>query len=123
LAKRKGVEPEVVKTFELGLKSAFNNGRVQTNIAAFTTDYTNVQIPGSVPTFNAAGAVVGFSGSLTNAGKAKINGLELEATARITDAFRLTGMVSYTKTIGKHHRHLRLGDACDGPQRDAVALQ
>jgi iron complex outermembrane receptor protein len=95
LAKRKGVEPEVVKTFELGLKSAFNNGRVQTNIAAFTTDYTNVQIPGSVPTFNAAGAVVGFSGSLTNAGKAKINGLELEATARITDAFRLTGMVSF----------------------------
>ncbi|MCA3030107.1 MAG: TonB-dependent receptor [Rhodocyclaceae bacterium] len=95
LAKRKGVEPEVVKTFELGLKSAFNNGRVQTNIAAFTTDYTNVQIPGSVPTFNAAGAVVGFSGSLTNAGKAKINGLELEATARLTDAFRLTGMVSF----------------------------
>jgi iron complex outermembrane recepter protein len=95
LAKRQGVEPEVVKTFELGLKSAFNNGRVQTNIAAFTTDYTNVQIPGSVPTFNAAGAVVGFSGSLTNAGKAKISGLELEATARVTDAFRLTGMVSF----------------------------
>ena len=95
LAKRKGVEPEVVKTFELGLKSTFNNGRIQTNIAAFTTDYTNVQIPGSVPTFNAAGAVVGFAGSLTNAGKAKISGLELEATARVTEAFRLTGMLSF----------------------------
>ncbi len=95
LAKRQGVEPEIVKTFELGLKSAFNNGRIQTNIAAFTTDYTNVQIPGSVPTFNAAGAVTGFAGSLTNAGKAKINGLELEATARVTDAFRVTGMVSF----------------------------
>ena len=95
LAKRKGVEPEVVKTFELGLKSTFNNGRVQTNIAAFTTDYTNVQIPGSVPTFNAAGAVVGFSGSLTNAGKAKINGLELEGVARLTDAFRVSAMVSF----------------------------
>ncbi len=95
LAKRKGVEPENVKTFEFGLKSAFNNGRVQTNIAAFTTDYTNVQIPGSVPTYNAAGAVSGFAGSLTNAGKAKINGLELEATARVTDAFRVSGMLSF----------------------------
>ncbi len=95
LAKRQGVEPEIVKTFEVGLKSAFNNGRVQTNIAAFTTDYTNVQIPGSVPTFNAAGAVVGFAGSLTNAGKAKISGLELEATARVTDAFRVSGMLSF----------------------------
>lgn len=95
LAKRKGVEPEIVKTFEVGLKSAFNNGRIQTNIAAFTTDYTNVQIPGSVPTLNAAGAVVGFSGSLTNAGKAKISGFELEATARVTDAFRVSGMLSF----------------------------
>ena len=95
LTKRKGVEPEIVKTFEFGLKSAFNNGRAQTNIAVFTTDYTNVQIPGSVPTFNAAGAVVGFAGSLTNAGKAKISGLELEATARVTDAFRISGMLSF----------------------------
>lgn len=95
LAQRRGVEPEIVKTFELGLKSAFNNGRVQTNIAAFTTDYTNVQIPGSAPVFNSAGAVTGFAGTLTNAGKAKINGLEFEATARVTDAFRLTGMLSF----------------------------
>ncbi|MFO0324481.1 MAG: TonB-dependent receptor [Burkholderiales bacterium] len=95
LAKRRGVEPEIVKSLEFGLKSAFNNGRVQTNIAAFTMDYTNVQIPGSVPTFNAQGAVVGFSGSLTNAGKAEIKGLEFEMNARVTDAFRLTGMLSF----------------------------
>ncbi len=95
LTKRKGVEPEIVKTFEFGLKSAFNNGRAQTNIAVFTTDYTNVQIPGSVPTFNTAGVVTGFAGSLTNAGKAKISGLELEATARLTDVFRVSGMLSF----------------------------
>ncbi|MBC7622497.1 MAG: TonB-dependent receptor [Aeromicrobium sp.] len=95
LAQRRGVEPEIVKTFELGLKSAFNNGRMQTNVAVFTTDYTNVQIPGSAPVFNSAGAVTNFAGTLTNAGKAKITGLELEATARVTDAFRLTGMLSF----------------------------
>ncbi|MEQ1517066.1 MAG: TonB-dependent receptor, partial [Usitatibacteraceae bacterium] len=50
LVKRQGVKPEEVKSYELGLKSAFNGGRIQTNAAVFYTDYTNVQIPGSVPT-------------------------------------------------------------------------
>ena len=94
LEKRKGVNPEEVKTVELGLKSAFNRGRVQTNAAVFFTDYQNVQIPGSIPTFNAAGVVTGFAGSLTNAGKAKIKGIELEVLARVTDAFTVSGMVS-----------------------------
>ncbi len=95
LEKRKGVKPEEVATIELGLKSSFDAGRVQTNIAVFTTDYKNVQIPGSIPTFNAAGAVTGFAGTLTNAGKAEIKGLEFEAIARITNAFSVSGMVSF----------------------------
>ena len=95
LEKRKGVKPEEVKTFEMGVKSSWDRGRVQTNIAAFTTDYTNVQIPGSIPTLNAAGVVTGFAGSLTNAGKAEISGLELEAIARVSDAFTVSGMVSF----------------------------
>ncbi len=95
LVKRRGVEPEEVSTVEIGLKSAFNGGRIQTNAAVFFTDYSNVQIPGSIPTFNAAGVVTGFAGTLTNAGKAEIKGLELEAVARLTDAFRVSAMVSF----------------------------
>ncbi|MGB9992355.1 TonB-dependent receptor [Massilia sp. SM-13] len=95
LQKRKGVNPEEVDTVELGLKSSTNGGRLQTNVAAFYTDYKNVQIPGSIPTFNAQGQVNGFAGTLTNAGKAKIKGLELEAVARVTDALTLNGMLSY----------------------------
>ena len=95
LEKRKGVKPEEVKTVELGLKSAFDKGRMQTNAAVFYTDYTNVQIPGSVPTFDAAGNVTGFAGNVTNAGKAKIKGLELEALAHVTDALTVSGMVSF----------------------------
>ena len=95
LVKRKGVEPEEVKSYEMGLKSSFNNGRIQTNAAAFYTDYSNVQIPGSVPTFDAAGNVNGFAGNVTNAGKAEIKGFELEALARVTDAFTVSGMVGY----------------------------
>ncbi len=95
LVKRQGVNPEVVSTFELGVKSNMDKGRLQTNVAAFYTDYKDVQVPGSIPTYNAAGVVTGFAGTLTNAGKAKIAGLELEAIARVTDQLTVSGMFSY----------------------------
>jgi iron complex outermembrane receptor protein len=95
LLKRQGVNPEEVTAFELGLKSSMNGGRLQTNAAVFFTKYKNVQIPGSIPTFDAAGNVNGFAGSLTNAGKAKIKGLELEALAQVTSAFNVSAMYSY----------------------------
>ncbi|MES2148295.1 MAG: TonB-dependent receptor [Pseudomonadota bacterium] len=96
LVKRQGVNPEVVSTIEFGLKSRFDGGRVQTNAAVFYTDYKDVQIPGSIPTYAANGTTVtGFAGTLTNAGKAKISGLELEALARVTDAFSVSAMYGY----------------------------
>jgi iron complex outermembrane receptor protein len=55
-----------------------------------------VQIPGSIPTFAANGSVNGFAGSLTNAGKAKIKGVELEAIAYLTTALSVNAMYSYT---------------------------
>ena len=93
--KRQGVNPEEVTAFELGLKSSMNGGRLQTNAAVFFTKYKNVQIPGSSPSFDAGGNVTGFSGSLTNAGKAKIKGLELEAISRLTDSLNVSAMYSY----------------------------
>ncbi|MFC0170671.1 TonB-dependent receptor [Pseudoduganella danionis] len=94
LQKRQGVAPEEVNSYELGLKSNLNGGRLQTNVAVFYSDYKNVQIPGSIPTFAADGSVNGFAGTLTNAGKAKITGLELEAIARVTDQFTVSAMFS-----------------------------
>jgi iron complex outermembrane receptor protein len=96
LIKRQGVNPEEVTAFELGVKSSMNGGTLQTNAAIFFTDYKNVQIPGSIPTYDAAGNVNGFAGSLTNAGKAKIKGLELEAVAHVTNSLNISGMYSYT---------------------------
>jgi iron complex outermembrane receptor protein len=95
LLKRQGVNPEEVTAFELGVKSSMNGGRLQTNAAVFLTNYKNVQIPGSIPTYDAAGNVNGFAGSLTNAGKAKIKGLELEVVSHVTDALNISGMYSY----------------------------
>nr|WP_315476937.1 TonB-dependent receptor [uncultured Undibacterium sp.] len=107
LAKAKqGFLPEKISTFELGLKSAFANNSVFTNVAVFHSDYQDVQIPGSVAIdTNGDGKDDSFAGVTTNAGKAKIDGIEIEATARVTDAFSLSGMLSYidaryTKYIG-----------------------
>jgi iron complex outermembrane receptor protein len=95
LAKRRGVAPEEVSTIEVGLKSSMNGGRLQTNAAVFYTDYKNVQIPGSIPTYDASGNVNGFAGTLTNAGKAKIDGLELEMIAYLTNALSVSAMYSH----------------------------
>ena len=95
LEKRKGVEPEEVSSVELGLKSSFSGNRIQTNVAAFWMDYKNVQIPGSIPTYDAAGNITGFAGNVTNAGKAKVMGLELEAIARVTDNFSVQAMAGF----------------------------
>jgi iron complex outermembrane receptor protein len=95
LAKRRGVDPEEVSSIEFGLKSSMNGGRLQTNAAIFYTDYKNVQIPGSIATYDAGGNVNGFAGTLTNAGKAKIDGLELEAIAYLTNQLSLSAMYSH----------------------------
>jgi iron complex outermembrane recepter protein len=91
-----GYKPETIDTLELGLKSAYNNNRFLTNIALFDSKYKDVQIPGSVAVdTNNDGVDDSFAGVTTNAGKAKIQGLELEAQARITDQFSVSAMYSH----------------------------
>jgi len=93
---RAGYKPETIGTAELGLKSAFNGGRITTNTALFYSDYKDVQIPGSVAIdTNGDGHDDSFAGITTNAGKAKIRGFEFETVAHLTKAFTLSGMYSY----------------------------
>ena len=95
---RNGYQPETIDTLELGLKSAYNNNRILTNIAVFDSKYKDVQIPGSVAVdTNGDGRDDSFAGVTTNAGRAKIRGFELEASARVTDNFTLSGMYSHIK--------------------------
>ena len=93
---KKGFAPENITTYELGLKSSYGGGALLTNFAAFSSDYKDVQIPGSVAIdTNGDGIDDSFAGVTTNAGKAKVKGFELEAVARITDAFSITAMGGY----------------------------
>ncbi len=84
-----GFNAETVDSFEIGYKASILDHRLNFAIAAFRADYTDVQIPGS------SGCVVGgiatFCGVVTNAGKARFQGLELEANAKLARDFAMAG--------------------------------
>lgn len=92
----KGYDPETLDSWEVGLKSTWLNGRATTNIAYFMSDYEDMQIPGSVGVdADGDGVNDSFVGTVTNAGKAEINGFELEGTIIVTD--NLTAQIAYSK--------------------------
>jgi iron complex outermembrane receptor protein len=80
--------PEKADTYELGLKSELLGRRLRVNTAAFRTDYEDMQIV-SAPAFS-FGAPWFF-----NAGTARIQGLEVEADAKIGAALTLNASVGY----------------------------
>lgn len=94
---RDGFEPETVNAYEVGLKASLWNGRLVLNSALFYSDYNDVQIPGSeaIDTDN-DGLNDSFVGTVSNAGKAKISGIELEVSGRITERLSLQSAVGYT---------------------------
>ncbi|WND02532.1 TonB-dependent receptor [Temperatibacter marinus] len=90
-----GFSPETLTSYELGLKTTFLDGRAQTNIALFYSDYSDMQIPGSLPIdTDGDGTDDDFVGTVTNAGKATIKGFEFEGTLAVTESFILKGSMS-----------------------------
>lgn len=95
-------EPETIETWEVGIKSSWWNGRVTTNIALFTSDYKDVQIPGSIGVDTTGDGIADtFAGVTTNAGKASLDGIEFEGTALLAmDTFTAGDAFSFTWGIG-----------------------
>lgn len=90
--------PEKVTSYEVGYKASLFDRALNFAFAAFRADYTDVQIPGSI------GATVGgiqtFIGITTNAGKARINGLEFEGSLVARDAFTPGGRLKLAWAAG-----------------------
>ncbi|MBN8819968.1 MAG: TonB-dependent receptor [Sphingomonas sp.] len=91
--------PETVDSYEIGYKGNLLGGALYIAAAAFRMDYKDVQIPGS------AGCTVGgvptFCGIITNAGKARFQGVELETNARLARDFLSSGdRLSFTGSLG-----------------------
>lgn len=98
-----GFEPEKVDTYEIGYKGSLLDNRLNISIAGFYSDYTDVQIPGSVAC--TTNGLASFCGITTNAGKATIKGLEVETTATLArdfagdgSRFTFSGALGYIDT-------------------------
>ncbi|MFQ5533438.1 MAG: TonB-dependent receptor [Sphingomonadales bacterium] len=78
-------EPETARTYELGAKTDLFDGKLRLNGAAFRTSYNNLQF------------IVreDFAPITFNAGKARIQGFELEYTWIPTPDLQVTGGVGY----------------------------
>ena len=91
--------PESVDSYEIGYKGNLFNGGLYVAVAAFHMDYNDVQIPGSQGC--TVDGIATFCGVITNAGKAKIDGVELETNARIArDLAAMGDRLSFTGSLG-----------------------
>ncbi len=98
-AVEKGVEPEQLDSYEIGLKSTYWDGRAITNVAVFYSEYTDMQVPGSVGIdTNGDGINDDFVGTLTNAGEAEISGIEIEGNFLFTENFSMQVAASFLDT-------------------------
>ncbi|MBO9580722.1 MAG: TonB-dependent receptor [Sphingobium sp.] len=92
-------KPETVDSYEVGYKGNLFNGRAYVALAAFRMDYHDVQIPGSAGC--TVGGIATFCGIITNAGKARFQGIEAESNIRIARDFLASGdRLSLAGTFG-----------------------
>jgi iron complex outermembrane receptor protein len=92
-------DPEVVKTYEIGWKGAAFDRRLTWALDGFYSDYSNVQVPGSVGCL--ISGVQSFCGITTNAAKATIKGIELETNAILARDFAGPGSsIYFAGTLG-----------------------
>ena len=78
-------DPETVDSYEVGYKASLFDRRLNLALAAFHAAYKDVQVPGSIGT--TVNGQQTFVGVTTNAGRARINGIEAEATATLLQDF------------------------------------
>jgi len=84
---------EQMTNLELGVKASALGGKLSGSAALFSMDYSDMQLTRQVAVLGGGGATVGI---VTNGGKARIEGAELEATLRPMSSLRLTAALGYT---------------------------
>ncbi|MBT0670117.1 TonB-dependent receptor [Novosphingobium profundi] len=95
--------PEKAKTAEIGIKSQLLDRRVRLNVAAFSTNYDNIQL-----TFQN-----GSSPVTANGGNGKIQGVEAELNAALTDAWTLDASGGY---LDAHYTSVKPGVPLTGDE-------
>ncbi|MBK7250881.1 MAG: TonB-dependent receptor [Gammaproteobacteria bacterium] len=103
-----GFGPESVTSYELGLKSNWLDRRLRVNAALFTADYKDIQLSVSSDPSNISITDV------LNAGRASVDGLELDVMARPIPALNLS--LAYAWLRGGYDR------VVDSTGRDITSL-
>jgi iron complex outermembrane receptor protein len=85
----RALEPEKVWAYEAGVKTRFADNRVQLNVAAFYSQYDDIQLV----SFAAQAGGVDFVAS--NAPKGEVSGVELEFETRPIDNLRLQATLGF----------------------------
>ncbi len=89
----KPFEDEVLDAVEGGAKMLLDDGRLELNTAVFHNKYKNVQL--SVFTsYTQANGTPGFFGDFTNAGRATVDGAEVEFAWRPSSSWTISGNAS-----------------------------
>ncbi|MES2987337.1 MAG: TonB-dependent receptor [Pseudomonadota bacterium] len=78
--------PEELNAYTIGFKTELFDRKLRVNVEAYTYDYSNIQVNTVV-----AGATL-----ITNAAKAKIQGVDIEVTARPVRNLTISGSLSYS---------------------------
>jgi iron complex outermembrane receptor protein len=76
------IDPEIVTSWELGMKSRWFDNRLNASIAYFYDDHKDMQISRFIPALGTS--------TFTNAGEATMQGIELELVAQPTDSLQLS---------------------------------
>jgi iron complex outermembrane receptor protein len=79
-------DAEEMTAYEMGIKSQFVDRRVTLNAAGFWYDYSDLQVRNTIG--------LGLT-SISNAGAATVEGVELTLSGLVTDSLTLSGQVTY----------------------------
>ena len=87
--------PETLSSYELGLKSDLFDRRLRLNVAAFYSEYQDIQLG-----LNNCTGVLGITAGIPcalpfNAGNAEVKGVEVETSIRPFDGFLIDAALSY----------------------------
>ena len=89
LAAPREFQPEVVKSWEIGMKGDFLDNRLRVNVAAYTSKFEDFQ----------ADSFLGNAFVLVNAGALSVDGVEVDVTAAPTDWLTLTLGGAWTDAV------------------------
>lgn len=100
--------PEKLRSIEAGVKADLFDRMLRLNLTAYNSKYSAIQLSGNIPNFDINGNFIGNSSVIQNAGSARINGVEAEATLAV-------GGLTLSQSVGYiDHKYTKIAPTAIG---------